>query len=134
MLSHDEAVELAMHVLYDTLKGYQVSGKAIVANHSRIGTCVVPIVDFSIETTKIDIKNATSVKAWILTPNKERLWIGVEVDNRKFHVTKLEFMKDIEDRLKTVIQTIPDTELGRVLYDEGGTNLTASGRRTNESF
>lgn len=124
MIPYEEAIELTMHVLYDVIKGYQVSGKAIVANHSRLGVCVVSIDDFSIETREHHNKASMEVRAWILPANStERLWISVFVDyGKQPYKSKLEYVGEISNRLKHMIQTIPDTELGRVLYHEGGTD------------
>lgn len=123
MIRSEEAVELTMHVLYDTLMGLQTQGRAILVNTRDFGTIMVPIEDFSIETNHKDNSNTIEIKAWILTTvglNKERVWINVDIDNRNFTVSKLDFMQDIQHRLDKMIHHVPNTQLGRILYSGGG--------------
>ena len=123
MIAYEEAVELTMHILYDTLMGLQVQGRAILVNTEDFGTVMVPIRDFSIETNKLDNRNVTEIKAWIITSiglNTERIWVCIDIDNSNVSMSKLDFMQDIQHKLNKMIHHVPDTELGRVLYEVGG--------------
>jgi hypothetical protein len=120
VINHNRAVEICKEVLYRRLKEFVYTKKSVlvaIANNPHI----VTVKDFSIRTQKSDTRHETLVQGLLYVDGpkystyNQVIWT-IHIPDVNLGLNVQNYIKQINYEIDK-IQMIPDTELGRILYD-----------------